>query len=261
MGIFTTEITSTDLASDNPIHQRQLYAYHSALPYVQGRVLEIGCGNGRGYFLLKEKCDTYTAIDKNDALLSLITEEDKQKVHFINDFFPPFKGIEDASVDTLVCFQVIEHVEDDLGLLKEMYRVLKPGGKALITTPNILMSLTRNPWHVREYRHGELKSLVAKVFEKVEMMGIYGDDKVMDYFEKNKASVRKFTRFDILNLQYRLPRWMLQIPYDIANRMNRNMIQKKSGNLVDEIGQENFSMTPVDDACFDLFCIAEKAAQ
>jgi len=256
MGIFTTEITSRDLISDNPIHQRQLYAYYQALPYVQGDVLELGCGNGRGYELLKVKCKTYTAIDKNDALLSLISEVDKDKVTFYNDFFPPCTPIQDKSIDTVICFQVIEHIAEDEFLLKEISRVLRPGGHALITTPNKLMSLTRNPWHVREYRHEELTTLIKKYFDKVEMMGIYGDSKVMEYFEENKKSIKKFTRFDVFNLQYHLPRWLLQIPYDIANRMNRNLIQKNNASLVEDITQSNFSIFKADDTCFDLFAVA-----
>lgn len=43
----------------------------------------------------------------------------------------------------------------------------------------------------------------------------------MDYYAENRRGVERITRFDILDLQHRLPRWMLQIPYDILNRMNR----------------------------------------
>ena len=40
-------------------------------------------------------------------------------------------------------------------------------------------------------------------FDNYELKGVFGNDKVMDYYNKNKESVRKITRFDILNLQYR----------------------------------------------------------
>lgn len=258
MGFFTTEITSRDLVSDNPIHQRQLYAYYKALPYIKGNLLEIGCGNGRGYEMLKEHCETYTAIDKNDTLLSLINEIDKHKVVFFNDFFPPFNNIADASMDCIVCFQVIEHIDADLTLIKEMHRVLKVGGQALITTPNRLMSLTRNPWHVREYLPAELTDLLKKEFKKVETFGIFGDELVNEYWQKNKESVQKFTRFDVFNLQHKLPRALLQIPYDIANRLNRKSLQKQDNTLVAAIGQHNFSIAAATDACYDLFAIATK---
>ena len=61
------------------------------------------------------------------------------------------------SVDFIVTFQVIEHIQDDEEFIKEIYRVLKAGGKLILTTPNRLMSLSRNPWHVREYSPEEMR--------------------------------------------------------------------------------------------------------
>ena len=50
--VFTTEITSDSIPSDNPIHQRLLKAYVVAQDFVQGNVLEVGCGEGRGIDLI-----------------------------------------------------------------------------------------------------------------------------------------------------------------------------------------------------------------
>ena len=56
--------------------------------------------------------------------------------------------------------------------------------------------------------------------------------KVQKYYQKNKESVKKITRFDIFNLQYILPRWMLQIPYDILNRLNRKKLKSDNEEVV-----------------------------
>ena len=64
MGVYTTEIASDKIASDNPIHQRLLKAYYLAVEHIKGDLLEIGCGEGRGIDLLQPKCSSYTAIDK-----------------------------------------------------------------------------------------------------------------------------------------------------------------------------------------------------
>ena len=48
MSVFTTEITSDKIPSDNPIHQRLLKAYLLGKSYVKGNLLELGCGEGRG---------------------------------------------------------------------------------------------------------------------------------------------------------------------------------------------------------------------
>ncbi|MFN7012758.1 MAG: class I SAM-dependent methyltransferase, partial [Bacteroidia bacterium] len=160
--------------------------------------------------------------------------------------------------DKAISFQVIEHIEDDLLFLAEIQRVLKPGGQLILTTPNIKMSLTRNPWHVREYTLEELKTLLEKYFSKVEMKGITGNQKVMDYYYENKKGVEKFTRFDIFNLQYRLPRQVLQIPYDILNRINRRIIMNKNNKLVNSVTHEDYFLKEADDTVFDFFCIATK---
>ena len=115
-------------------------------------------------------------------------------------------------------------MKKDEDFIKEIYRVLRKGGKALITTPNIKMTLSRNPWHEREYTASELENLCAKYFSNVEMKGIAGNEKVMDYYEQNKASVNKIMRFDVFNLQHRLPVSLLRIPYDFMNRLNRNKL-------------------------------------
>ena len=62
-------------------------------------------------------------------------------------------------------FQVIEHIKDDEKFVQEIHRVLKPGGKLILTTPNILMSLSRNPWHIREYNPTEMNEILKHHFQ------------------------------------------------------------------------------------------------
>lgn len=255
--IYTTEITSEDIPSDNPIHQRLYKAYIIAENHISGDVLEIGCGEGRGMQLLVPKAKTFMAVDKLDAL----PEELKNRfpeVTFRAMNIPPLDGIADNSFDTVISFQVIEHIKDDKLFLEEIYRVLRPGGVALITTPNRSMSLTRNPWHVREYLPAELKTLAAGIFPRVELKGITGNAKVMAYYEQNKKAVEKITRFDIFKLQYRLPAALLRIPYEILNRWNRNKLHKSNDSLVQDIRHEDY--IPVTDTrdALDLLLIVRK---
>jgi SAM-dependent methyltransferase len=158
----------------------------------------------------------------------------------------------------VLSFQVIEHIKDDLLFLKEIYRVLKPGGKALLTTPNRSKSLTRNPWHIREYTSTELSLLAQPIFRHLEMKGIAGNEKVMDYYERNKNSVERFTRFDIFDMQHRLPAVALRIPYELLNRWNRNKLKDKSDELVAGIRHEDYIITENADDALDLFLVVEK---
>ncbi|WP_462247318.1 class I SAM-dependent methyltransferase [Ekhidna sp.] len=256
MSVYTTEIASDKIPSDNVIHQRLLSAYHQAKPFINGDLLELGCGEGRGVELLAPLANSYVGIDKIKSVIETL-EKKYSDYKFMSGVFPPFP-FEDNSFDTIVTFQVIEHVKDDEGFVKEIHRVLKPGGKALITTPNIKMTLSRNPWHEREYTGDELTSMCKKYFENVEMNGIAGDDKVLEYHERNRESVNKIMRFDILNLQHRLPASILRIPYDLLNRINRNKLNDTDDELVKSITIDDFSLKKQDDGNLDLFCILTK---
>jgi 2-polyprenyl-3-methyl-5-hydroxy-6-metoxy-1,4-benzoquinol methylase len=255
--VYTTEITSDQITSDNPIHQRLFKAYIAAQEYIQGDVLEVGCGEGRGVGLLMEKAKSFTAVDKIKPLI-----DDLQKKYpsgtFTSMNIPPLSGLRDNTYDVVVSFQVIEHIQNDVLYLKEIQRVLKPGGVALLTTPNRKMTLSRNPWHVREYLADELKALAKKIFREAVMKGITGNDKVMTYYKENKKSVDRVMRWDFLNLQYRLPAALLRMPYEILNRWNRNKLQTTDTGLVATIRHEDYLVTDDAAQALDLFLIARK---
>jgi hypothetical protein len=59
MSVYTTEIASEVIASDNPIHQRLIKAYYLSLDYIKGDVLEVGCGEGRGVDLILPKAKIF----------------------------------------------------------------------------------------------------------------------------------------------------------------------------------------------------------
>jgi hypothetical protein len=63
--------------------------------------------------------------------------------------------------------------------------VLKRGGNCCGHLKRAF-SLTRNPWHVREYEANGLKSLMGRYFPVVDTRGIHGNDKVMTYYEQNR---------------------------------------------------------------------------
>ncbi|HIE15622.1 MAG TPA: class I SAM-dependent methyltransferase [Bacteroidales bacterium] len=253
----TAERVSHKDMSDNYVFQRSVLAYHKASELISGRVLEIGTGSGYGIEIISEKASEFVTIDKHNEHINLIAGKG-QNVKFVQMKVPPFKGIDDKSFDFVISFQVIEHIKNDKAFVKEVARVLKPGGRFIVTTPNKQMSLTRNPWHVREYLPEELEILLHNDFKKIEKYGVFGNEKIMSYYRKNKENVRKFTRYDILNLQYNLPRFFLQIPYDILNRINRKRLLKQNMKLVSDISMNDYFTAPVGNECFDLFYIAEK---
>lgn len=249
----TAERSSGYDPSEQVIYNRCLFAYKAASELVKGSMIELGSGEGYGIQMLAPMVQRYLAVDKFDTDIS-----GQPNVEFRKQLLPSLAGIDDNSFDFAVTFQVIEHIQDDKSFISEIHRVLKPGGVLMLSTPNRPMSLTRNPWHIREYSVDELSALVRKSFAKVEVKGVYGSPVVMEYHERNKTSVQRITRFDILNLQYRLPRRLLQIPYDIMNRLNRRRLLDGNSEIVNKVSLSDFFLKDATENCFDLFVIATK---
>ncbi|MFQ3576128.1 MAG: methyltransferase domain-containing protein [Cytophagales bacterium] len=259
MSVYTTEIASDQIVSDNPLHQRLLFPYHESIKFAKGKILELGCGEGRGAKILHNISHNYTGVDKISQVIETLRKKyNDSSYNFICDNIPPLKNFNSDSFDTIVAFQVIEHIKDDELFLKEIHRVLKPGGIALITTPNIKKTLSRNPWHIREYTSEQLKTLGLKFFPSVKMFGIGGNHKVWKYYEENKISVQRIMRWDFLDLQHKLPASILRLPYEVLNRMNRNNLNKSQNKLVVDISFEDYHLDDDSDKNLDLFMVCYK---
>ncbi len=252
MGVQTAERVSREI-SDNYVYQRSRLAYVEAAKIVSGHVLEIGTGTGYGIDIIAPHCTRFVTLDK---FASEATTQLPSNVEFIKAAVPPLP-FADESFDYVVSFQVIEHINDDREFVREIHRVLRKGGRFIVTTPNRPMSLTRNPWHVREYTSKELFVLLRN-FDNVECKGVVGNDRVMAYYEKNRKSVHRIMRFDILRMQWWLPASLLKIPYDIMNRRNRRRLHSENRDLTESITMEDYALVPVGEECFDLFYIATK---
>lgn len=249
----TAERVSRD-ASDNFVFQRSILAYHEAAGRIEGDVLEIGTGSGYGIELIAPHAKKFVTIDK------FMAEGDRalpDNVEFRQATVPPLP-FESESFDYVISFQVIEHIKQDIEFVREIHRVLRPAGQVIITTPNAPMSLTRNPWHVREYKSEELHNLFEVHFRDVKVEGVVGNEQVMAYYERNRQSVERITRWDILDLQHRLPRWMLQLPYDILNRLNRRKLLAAAPEATASIRMEDYFLTEKTEQAFDLFLTATK---
>lgn len=174
------------LAPESINHYRHMTAYHFALSLVGGaEVLDYGCGAGYGLNLLY-RSGKPAAICGVDCAESAIA--------YCRDAYPDIAGrfatlppgatpFAAASLDLVLLFQVIEHVEDDRALLEGLARALRPGGRLVITTPNALTAggdpdNPENRFHRREYSPARLRALCAGIFPEHRELGIHGSYRV-----------------------------------------------------------------------------------
>jgi len=161
--------------------EHHMKRYIFAQPYVAGKtVLSIACGNGYGehMFATEAKAARVIGMDVSEEAIDF-AKEHYQAEHLEYRVCDALAiDLPDNAVDVVVSFETIEHIEDDIGYLKELRRVLKPGGIALISTPNKAKSLKNyfaskplNPYHVREYVPHTFTQTLETTFE---ITGFYG---------------------------------------------------------------------------------------
>jgi 2-polyprenyl-3-methyl-5-hydroxy-6-metoxy-1,4-benzoquinol methylase len=250
----TAERVSDTTVTDKFIFTRSLFAYDVIKQHIHGTTLEIGCGEQYGVRLLAHKAKEYYCLDKFEKEIS---GEDYPWVIFQRQEVPPL-NFESNKFDVVICFQVLEHIKDDKTLISEIFRVLKPGGILFLSTPNKSMSLTRNPWHIREYSQQGLAKLLSHSFKYFYIYGINGNEKTNQYFQLNKKYVEKIMKFDILDLQHRLPGWILRIPYDILNRINRKLLYKSQKERCQSFSVSDYFLTDFTTDCYDYLTIARR---
>ena len=111
-----------------------------------GKVLDIGCGDGRYLVSLKGKGVEYIGIDSCGALLEEARKNFPDYQFRIGDILDLKFG--DNTFDTVMCIATLHHIpsrELQLKALSEIYRVLKPGGKLVMTN----WCLMREVWRVK----------------------------------------------------------------------------------------------------------------
>ena len=120
--------------ADNPIEIEERIMI-SLLPKSSGgRLLDVGCGVGTISLELQKKGFKVYGIDLSSVAIEKAKEKDINAVQCdVDKDGIPFN---DNYFDVVWAGDVVEHVFDPIFLLKEMSRVLKPTGKALLTTPN-----------------------------------------------------------------------------------------------------------------------------
>ena len=194
------------------------YLREMAAEYAQGVLVDIGCGQKPYASIFAPHIKRHIGIDRADSPLGT------EAIDITGDAYST--TLEDESCDTILCSEVLEHLERPSEAIREMRRILKPGGHLVLTVPFF--------WHVHNpprdfYRYTEhgLRYLFEEGgFEIVELRPLTGASVTFTQlsvyalgwiFSKNRF-VRTMGRWSAWLLQYiGLQRHKRSRSYDFSN--------------------------------------------
>lgn len=148
------------------VYGEHITRYESVLPLLKGKtVLDIASGSGYGSYIMAAQAKHVIGVDIDEPAVKYAQKNYKRaniefKVGSAEDV-----PLEDNSVDVVVTFETVEHIPNYHKFMEEIKRVLKPGGFAIISTPNDLEFPEGNHFHLHEFVHDELQTMLAKYFK------------------------------------------------------------------------------------------------
>jgi SAM-dependent methyltransferase len=172
----TGERTLPDVPAENYWYRRHLVVYKWIAERCRGLdVVDLACGEGYGTDVLASRATHVTGVDANpEAHEHARLKYSRPGVRFVRDLVETY----DEQCDAVVFLQTIEHVQNPAEILDHLRAMLRPGGTAYVSTPNVLTlapdgEKSGNPWHVKEYRAEEFRELCSSAFSQVEVLGLF----------------------------------------------------------------------------------------
>lgn len=144
-----------------------------SLKYIKGKTLDVG-GRAKYKSIIAPACDEYIALDIMPG----------EKIDLVSDIYQI--PLEDNSIDTIICIEVLEHTERPWLVVKEIKRLLKPNGICLVTAPFVF------PYHPRPgdfFRY--TKEGLVSLFQSEGFQIIEADDYV-GFFSTIKEFIKMY---------------------------------------------------------------------
>jgi SAM-dependent methyltransferase len=137
-------------------------------PHLGGRVLDVGAGIGTFTDRIASLCDLVVAVEPDPELAAALRQRFEGRSH-VRIVEQAAGGLADAAFprpfDSVVCFNVLEHIPDDAGALRAFHAELAPGGKLLLLVPAhpaLFGAADRMLEHERRYTKTGLRRLLGE---------------------------------------------------------------------------------------------------
>jgi 2-polyprenyl-3-methyl-5-hydroxy-6-metoxy-1,4-benzoquinol methylase len=140
------------------LKQRKLAEIERSLGSTQGlRCLDLGSDNGVVSLLLRERGGSWASGDLTEEAVASIRSLVGDDVHRVAGDRLPFA---DAAFDRVVVVDMLEHVPDEAAFARELARITRPGGRLVVNTPHLKLTLLRRLRHAigqTDEKHGHLR--------------------------------------------------------------------------------------------------------
>ena len=156
-------------AQQGDVAIEHLHRYAVAAEIARGKVvLDLGCGEGYGAFLMSRVALQVVGVDVSfEAVAHAAALYGSDHLHYVVGRCTAVP-LADDSVDLVVSFETLEHIQNHDAMLDEIRRVLRPDGLLILSTPDRDVYSHEqhrdNPFHVRELSLQELSEAVGRRF-------------------------------------------------------------------------------------------------
>jgi SAM-dependent methyltransferase len=218
----TSDYTVADQRRMEKARRYFQWQYDLVEPYLGNRVLEIGCGVGNFTCALLDR-ECVVGIDVDEAVL----HEHRQRfrghnhvtAHIMDSTSPDFSSLTSYRPDSVVCLNVLEHIEDDHRALANMHSVLQPRGRAILIVPafeQLYGPIDAKLGHYRRYSKPTLRRLAEETgfhvlgLRYMNMIGFFGwwfNARVMPREEQSESQIAIFDAL-VVPVQAALEGWI-----------------------------------------------------
>ena len=186
-------------------HRFNQWMADTVSPYLGSDVLELGAGIGNLSRILARRRPRYIATDIDEEHMARLKARLQHRPN-VETAFCDLSKPEDfdnwpGTLDSVVCLNVLEHVNDDMGGLRNLFGCLKPGGRAVVLVPQgaaVYGTLDEVLGHFRRYSKAELQEKMGAAGFRVERILEFNRPTYPGWYVNGRILKRKhFSRFQL----------------------------------------------------------------